>query len=114
MTTSNAGEAGAGRLALRLAAFLIVGGAATLVVWYALHHLLAGTTPDISVWLVAAAGAVFAALVFVLKRRTAAATSGEDVPEEERAPVGTLFVLMVYIMILAGMWGTMYWILLRS
>jgi len=24
-------------------------------------------------------------------------------------PVGTLFVLMVYVMVLAGMWGTMYW-----
>jgi hypothetical protein len=30
---------------------------------------------------------------------------------EERTPIGTLFVLMVYLMVLAGMWGTMYWLL---
>lgn len=30
---------------------------------------------------------------------------------EERTPMGTLFVLMVYLMVLAGMWGTMYWLL---
>lgn len=30
----------------------------------------------------------------------------------ERGPVGTLFFLMIYVMVLAGMWGTMYWILL--
>lgn len=30
---------------------------------------------------------------------------------EEQGPVGTLFVLMVYLMVLAGMWATMYWML---
>lgn len=27
------------------------------------------------------------------------------------APVGTLFLLMIYVMVLAGMWVTMYWML---
>lgn len=27
------------------------------------------------------------------------------------APMGTLFLLMVYVMVLAGMWVTMYWLL---
>lgn len=30
---------------------------------------------------------------------------------EEKAPIGTLFVLTIYLMVLAGMWGTMYWLL---
>jgi hypothetical protein len=32
--------------------------------------------------------------------------------DEERGPVGTLFVLLLYLMALAGMWGTLYWLLL--
>ncbi len=32
--------------------------------------------------------------------------------EEVPAPVGTLFIMMLYIMVLAGMWGAIYWILL--
>ena len=32
----------------------------------------------------------------------------EEIPE----PVGTLFLLMIYVIVLAGMWGTMYWILI--
>lgn len=39
-------------------------------------------------------------------------TDGED--PEEQAPIGTLFVMMVYLMVLAGMWGTMYWLLVSS
>jgi len=31
--------------------------------------------------------------------------------EDRAGPVGTLFLLMIYVMVLAGMWGTMYWIL---
>lgn len=27
------------------------------------------------------------------------------------APTGTLFLLMIYVMVLAGMWATMYWLL---
>lgn len=27
------------------------------------------------------------------------------------APVGTLFLLMIYVIVLAGMWVTMYWLL---
>lgn len=34
-----------------------------------------------------------------------------EVGDEQAGPVGTLFLLMVYVMVLAGMWGTMYWIL---
>lgn len=37
----------------------------------------------------------------------------DAVDEEDgyEAPVGTLFLLMVYVMVLAGMWVTMYWLL---
>lgn len=38
------------------------------------------------------------------------ADAGTD--EEVPAPVGTLFIMMLYIMVLAGMWGAIYWILL--
>jgi hypothetical protein len=31
---------------------------------------------------------------------------------DERGPVGTLFVLLLYLMALMGMWGTLYWLLL--
>jgi hypothetical protein len=37
---------------------------------------------------------------------------GAELEEEVSPPVGTLFILMLYIMVLAGMWGAMYWILL--
>lgn len=30
----------------------------------------------------------------------------------ETRPIGTLFFLTVYIMVLAGMWLTMYWVLI--
>lgn len=32
--------------------------------------------------------------------------------EEELTPRGTLFVLMIYLMVLAGMWGVLYWTML--
>lgn len=32
--------------------------------------------------------------------------------DEARGPVGTLFVLLLYLMALVGMWGTLYWLLL--
>jgi hypothetical protein len=31
---------------------------------------------------------------------------------EERGPAGTLFVLLLYLMALVGMWATLYWLLL--
>ncbi len=31
---------------------------------------------------------------------------------DEVTPQGTLFTLMVYIMVLGGMWGVLYWTLL--
>lgn len=37
-------------------------------------------------------------------------SAGGDDPDE-RAPVGTLFFLVVYLMVLVGMWATMYWLL---
>lgn len=39
---------------------------------------------------------------------------GDDVEEldEVPEPVGTLFLLTIYVIVLAGMWGTMYWILI--
>lgn len=35
-------------------------------------------------------------------------------PPEERepAPVGTLFLMMIFLAAIAGMWGLMYWTLL--
>jgi hypothetical protein len=32
----------------------------------------------------------------------------------ETRPIGTLFFLTVYIMVLAGMWLTMYWMMLTQ
>lgn len=32
--------------------------------------------------------------------------------EESMEPTGTLFLVTVYVMIVFGMWGTMYWLLL--
>lgn len=32
--------------------------------------------------------------------------------EEEMEPAGTLFLVTVYVMVVFGMWGTMYWLLL--
>lgn len=39
----------------------------------------------------------------------AAPEAGRE-PVETR-PLGTLFFLMVYVMVLAGMWVTMYWLM---
>ncbi|MEX2527484.1 MAG: hypothetical protein WEA09_07585 [Gemmatimonadota bacterium] len=35
-------------------------------------------------------------------------TADDPVPEELPPPVGTLFLMMVYIMVLAGMWAALY------
>lgn len=35
-----------------------------------------------------------------------------DEPVDDVTPLGTLFVMMVYIMVLAGMWGVLYWTML--
>lgn len=32
--------------------------------------------------------------------------------EHEPAPVGTLFLMMIFLAAIAGMWGLMYWTLL--
>lgn len=114
MTRRETGDFETEGLALRLAAFLVVGGSAALVLWYAMHQLLAATPVGVPLWLVAVGAVVFVGLVLLLRRKTSVAMPEEGVPEEEQAPVGTLFVLMIYIMVLAGMWGTMYWILLES
>ncbi|MFQ5746886.1 MAG: cytochrome c oxidase subunit 2A [Gemmatimonadota bacterium] len=34
-------------------------------------------------------------------------------PPEEEAPVGTLFLLTIFITVLAGMWGALYVLLLN-
>lgn len=39
------------------------------------------------------------------------ARSEPDSGDGYEAPMGTLFLLMIYIMVLAGMWVTMYWLL---
>lgn len=39
----------------------------------------------------------------------APAEAGEEAVETR--PLGTLFFLMVYVMVLAGMWVTMYWLM---
>lgn len=44
-------------------------------------------------------------------RELGSSGAGREPTDEEPGPVGTLFLLMVYAMVLAGMWGTMYWIL---
>lgn len=35
-----------------------------------------------------------------------------DPPESEQGPVGTIFVLIIFLMVLAGMWGAVYFTLL--
>lgn len=37
--------------------------------------------------------------------------SDDGAGDDYEAPTGTLFLLMVYVMVLAGMWATMYWLL---
>lgn len=37
--------------------------------------------------------------------------SGAGSDGDYEAPVGTLFLLMIYVMVLVGMWATMYWML---
>jgi hypothetical protein len=32
--------------------------------------------------------------------------------EEEPAPVGTLFLMMLFLAAIVGLWGTIYWMLL--
>jgi hypothetical protein len=32
--------------------------------------------------------------------------------EDEPAPVGTLFLMMLFLVAIAGLWGTLYWMLL--
>ncbi|MCA9772535.1 MAG: hypothetical protein KC466_09000 [Myxococcales bacterium] len=44
------------------------------------------------------------------KRPTGADDGMDDV--DDVTPLGTLFVMMVYIMVLAGMWGVLYWTML--
>lgn len=42
-----------------------------------------------------------------------AAASGDPGDEVDgTTPRGTLFTLMIYIMVLAGMWGVLYWTML--
>lgn len=41
---------------------------------------------------------------------------GPDIREpkgNESTPRGTLFVLMIYIIVLAGMWGVLYWTMVQ-
>lgn len=33
--------------------------------------------------------------------------------DELPPPTGTLFVMMIYLMVLAGMWGAIYWLFLE-
>lgn len=40
------------------------------------------------------------------------AGDGELLPEEEPVTTGTLFILLVFLMALAGLWGIMYLTLL--
>lgn len=37
--------------------------------------------------------------------------SGAGSDGDYEAPVGTLFLLTIYVIVLAGMWATMYWML---
>ena len=41
--------------------------------------------------------------------------TGVDSPQDaagEDHPLGTLFLMMIYLMVLAGMWGALYFLLL--
>lgn len=40
-------------------------------------------------------------------------TPRSDVEPDDgyQAPMGTLFLLVLYVIVLAGMWATMYWLL---
>lgn len=40
----------------------------------------------------------------------AGAAGGEEEAVETR-PIGTLFLLVIYVMVLAGMWVTIYWLM---
>lgn len=37
----------------------------------------------------------------------------EEEEEEEDAPVGTLFFMMIFLLVLVGLWSMMYWLLLN-
>jgi hypothetical protein len=38
---------------------------------------------------------------------------GTSLHEEVPPPVGTLFALVLYIIVLTGMWASVYWIMLQ-
>lgn len=46
------------------------------------------------------------------QEQTATTPDGELPPEHEPVTTGTLFILLVFLMALAGMWGIMYFTLL--
>jgi hypothetical protein len=46
------------------------------------------------------------------ERDTGAAEALPTVHEEEPAPVGTLFLMMLFLAAIVGLWGTLYWMLL--
>lgn len=35
-----------------------------------------------------------------------------DEAEEEMAPVGTLFFMVIFLLLMVGLWATVYWLLL--
>lgn len=37
----------------------------------------------------------------------------DSAEDELPPPTGTLFVMMLYLMVLAGMWGAIYWMFLE-
>lgn len=39
--------------------------------------------------------------------------SGNDLHHQVPPPVGTLFALVLYIVVLTGMWASVYWIMLQ-
>lgn len=46
-------------------------------------------------------------------RKGSPTPKGAPTHEEVPPPTGTLFVLTLYIIVLAGMWGAVYWIMLQ-
>ena len=95
---------------------VVIAGLGAIPAWHVLNTLLTGQLPSTLAWGAALIGLVAAAIPLWLAGRrfarlTAERADAADAPEGEQ-PLGTAFVLLVYVVVIVGMWGTMYWILL--
>ncbi len=101
-----------GQIVLTFGIIAIGTGLATYV-FHVFNELLTGHSPGGSVWIALVLLVLLVGLLRIpwiwLKKRTP-----KKEYSEESAPVGTAFLLLVYIIVLAGMWGTLYWTLIVS